>query len=67
MNLGYLQKGISIKLRKKIIFSWHLEGRRRKAQDLELDPCPDPLDKGTDLRIRILIRTKISGILNTET
>jgi hypothetical protein len=46
MNLGYLQKGISIKLRKIIIFSWHLEGRRRKAQDLELDPCPDPLDKG---------------------
>jgi hypothetical protein len=53
-------------LEKKIIFCWHLEGHRQKEQDLELDPCPDPLDKGTDLRIRIRIRTKISRILYTE-
>jgi hypothetical protein len=31
----------------------------------ELDPDPDPLARGTDLEIRIQIRTKMSRIPNT--
>ncbi len=55
----YRQKGMSIKLReKKMFFCGRLEGYWRKEQD------PDPLVKGTEPRIRILI--KMSLIRNTE-
>ncbi len=49
-------------LDKKIIFCWHLEGPWWKEQDTE----SDPVVKGTDSRIQIRIRTKISRIRNTD-
>jgi hypothetical protein len=39
------QKNLS---KEKNIYCWHLEGHWRKEQDLEPDPHPDPLVKGTD-------------------
>ncbi len=47
---------LSIKLRRKIIFRWRLDGHWQKEQD----PVPDPLLKRTDPRIRIRICTKMS-------
>ncbi len=53
----YLQK--AKKLRKKIIFGWHLESPCRKEQ------VPDPQSIGIDSRIKI--RIKMLRIQNTAT
>ncbi len=45
----YHKKRNKAKKRRKIIYCWHLEDPWRKEQDLEPDPHPDPLVKGTDL------------------
>jgi hypothetical protein len=45
---------------KKIIFSI-----LKVTEDMCTDPHPDPLVRGTDPRIRIRVRTKISLIRNT--
>jgi hypothetical protein len=45
------------------IFILKVTEERTKEWDSELDPDPDPLVRGTDLRIRI--RTKMSRIPNT--
>jgi hypothetical protein len=51
-------------LQKKI--EGHLEGHWRKEQDPTPDPEPYPLVRGTDPRIWIRIRIKMSRIRNTD-
>jgi hypothetical protein len=55
----YLQKVITKKTKKKIIFCWRLEGHWRKQQNPDPDPDRDPLVRDMDPWIRI--RTKIHG------
>ncbi len=63
-----LCKCISKKTREKNYFLLASGRLLRKEQDPELDPelDPDPLVRGTDPRIRIWIRTKMSQIRNTS-
>jgi hypothetical protein len=63
----YLQKVISKKLNKKLVFCWHLgkvndENSRIR---IRIDPNPDPLVRGMDPRIQIQIHPKMSWIRNS--
>jgi hypothetical protein len=67
VNVQYLQKVISKKLRKKNIFCWHLEGPWQKKQDPEQMRIRIRKSCGTGTYPRILMHTKMSRIYKTGT